>query len=71
MGDPKGPTFLHLRVYPCLYNPIQGLEQMKVGDFEANDLACPTSNQGDVGSSPAQGKYQVFRMGVSKGKNAR
>ena len=32
-------------------------------------MSAYCSNQGDVGSSPAQGKTN-FSMGVSKGKNA-
>ena len=30
-------SFLDLRVYPCLDNPRQGLEHMKVRNFEANE----------------------------------
>ena len=36
-GDPQGSIFLHLRVYPCLYNPRHGLEHMKVTNVEATE----------------------------------
>ena len=44
---------------------------MKQGEVKTpwcNGLACPTSNQGDVGSSPAQGKNQFFGWVCSKVK---